>query len=177
MIVAGCNANEAPPGNAWPLACEYASFESFPEKLTRCAQRNADGELTIRPDLLADIVPGSEVQSLVVDGNWFFALPGKAVPALAYDNGADYFQEGLARTVQDGKIGFVNESLDLVVAPVWDFAWPFVDGFALVCNGCQKVTDGEHTSLTGGGWGYIDSNGKVIVEPVHARESLPQLPE
>ncbi len=126
--------------------------------------------------MLADIDPDSPVQSIHVDGSWLFAIDGKTVAALTYDNGADYFQEGLARTVHGGKIGFVNEALDVVITPSWDFAFPFENGHAVICTGCQQVPEGEHQSIRGGHWGAIDRHGKVVIEPVYKRDELPALP-
>jgi acetyl esterase/lipase len=161
----------------WPLSCDFASFESSREKLGHCAARNADGDILVRPELLDDIAPDSGVQSLHVDGNWLFAIPGKTRVALEFDNGADYFREGLARTVRDGKIGFVNENLDLVIQARWDFAFPFDQGRAVVCIGCQPEADGEHSALVGGKWGYIDRHGDIVVDLVHDRDALPSRPE
>lgn len=117
------------------------------------------------------------MQTIYVDETWLYALNGKTVSVLSYDNGADYFREGLARTMKDGKVGFVDESLDLVIAPMWDFAFPFENEYSLVCSGCTQEHDGEHSSITGGSWGYIDRTGKIIVEPIHSRDALPPRPE
>lgn len=75
--------------------------------------------------------------SIVVNGRglYFVTRQGKTAPAFPFDNGPDYFVEGLARTVKDGKVGFVDNRLDSVVAPVWDFAAPFDHGVAAVCTG------------------------------------------
>jgi len=36
---------------------------------------------------------------------------GRVVRVFFFDNGADYFKEGLARTISKGKIGFINNKL------------------------------------------------------------------
>jgi len=75
----------------------------------------------------------------------------------------------------DGKVGFVNERLELTVPREWDFAFPFEDGFARVCTGCilQREEGGEHSEVTGGRWGYVDREGRVVVPVEHARDELP----
>jgi hypothetical protein len=73
--------------------------------------------------------------------------------------------------VQGGKVGFVDTELNVVVAPVWDFASPFDDGVAAVCTGCVPVAVGEHHGYTGGKWGFIDRSGKVIVPVEHASDA------
>ncbi|MEJ2543276.1 MAG: WG repeat-containing protein [Calditrichaceae bacterium] len=80
-----------------------------------------------------------------------------------YDNGPDYFSEGLARFVKNGKFGFFNEFGRIVIEAQWDFAYPFQDGKAAVCKGCKITTDNEHSSVTGGEWGYIDKKGNIVV--------------
>lgn len=81
---------------------------------------------------------------------------------LPFDNGGDEFAEGLVRSRQQGKVGFYNAQLRAVIIPQFDFAWPFKEGKALVCNGCNTRRDGEHTSMIGGQWFYIDKSGARI---------------
>src|SRR5690606_28396378 len=49
-----------------------------------------------------------------------------------YDNGPDYYEEGLARFVDGGKMGFHNEALHIVVPAIYDFAFPFINGVSKV---------------------------------------------
>ncbi len=79
-----------------------------------------------------------------------------------YDNGPDYFSEGLARFVENGKFGFFDEYGKIVIDAQWDFTYPFQDGKAAVYKGCTIITEKEHNSIIGGQWGYIDRTGKVI---------------
>ena len=176
LLLAGCDTAEIPAVQEWPLACENMSFELPASLAENCARRGENGQLLLRPEVLALIEPGSAVQTLRVGDQWLFALNGKMAPALAFDNGPDYFREGLARTQKNNRIGFVDESLEIVVETVWDFAFPFENGLAIVCSGCRQVKDGEHTSIEGGEWGYIDSSGVMLVKPVHSRDALPSAP-
>jgi hypothetical protein len=102
---------------------------------------------------------------------------GRTAPALRFDNGADYFVEGLARTVRNGKIGFIDKRLAEIVAARWDFAFPFERGVAVVCNGCRPVRESGRDRIEGGTWGYIDRKGRPVVAPVHAHEALPSIDE
>ncbi|MEM7351568.1 MAG: WG repeat-containing protein [Acidobacteriota bacterium] len=104
---------------------------------------------------------------------------GKTAWAFPFDNGADYFVEGLARTRRDWKLGFINKSLDVVVEPVWDFAFPFEGGVAIVCQGCKRVPvcpGCEHLKVVDGLWGYIDRQGQIVVPVSHSQEALPPRP-
>ena len=68
---------------------------------------------------------------------------------------------------------FVDKELAEVIPPSWDFAFPFESGLAVVCNGCTPRPVGEHSEMVGGKWGYIDSQGEVVVPIIHSRDELP----
>ena len=60
-----------------------------------------------------------------------------------FDNGSDYFSEGLRRYVDHQKIGFVNRQGNIIIPAYWDFATPFQYGYATVYIGGweKKVID------------------------------------
>jgi hypothetical protein len=93
---------------------------------------------------------------------FYVSKRGRVVRVFFFDNGADYFKEGLARTISKRKIGFINNKLEVVIEPRFDFAYPFENGKARVCNGCTKKQNGEHYMIVGGKWGIIDKSGKLI---------------
>lgn len=67
-----------------------------------------------------------------------------------FDNGADYFSEGLRRFVKNGKIGFADRSGKTVIQPRHDFAASFNYGYAVFCDGCDwEKTDDEHPAIVG----------------------------
>jgi hypothetical protein len=82
---------------------------------------------------------------------------------LTFDNGPDYASEGLIRYEDANKIGFVDEACKIRIVAKWDFAFPFSSGRAVVCEGCQNQSDGEHSLRVGGKWGAIDRKGAVVV--------------
>jgi hypothetical protein len=114
------------------------------------------------------------LSSILVNGRdlYFVDRQGKTMSALHFDNGPDYFVEGLARIAKAGKAGFVNTRLEPVVPPVWDFAFPFDHGVARLCTGCVAQR-GEHATVTGGRWGYIDNRGTVVLPVVYDLAALP----
>jgi len=79
-----------------------------------------------------------------------------------YDNGPDYFSEGLVRTVKDHKYGFMDKNLNIVIERKFDFVFPFENGKAKVCMGCKKLTDGEHSWYEGGVFYYINQLGEKV---------------
>lgn len=145
------------------------------EERGKCATLRADGSLTVHPDHLASLDFADGLASILVRGGWYYVTPaGRTAPVLTYDNGADYFEEGLARTPHAGKIGFIDRDLNTVIAPAWDFAFPFDGGSAVVCQGCRSApVDDEHTVMQGGLWGRIDRSGAVVVPLRYERETLP----
>ena len=89
-----------------------------------------------------------------------------------FDNGADYFVEGLTRTISKGKYGFMDEKLNVVIKPVYDFVFPFEKGLAVVCNGCIFLPDGEHTMVSGGKWGAINKKGEIVYSVIYTKDKL-----
>jgi len=79
-----------------------------------------------------------------------------------YDNGPDYFSEGLIRIVKDSKIGYANEHGEIVIEPQFDCAWPFANAKASVSNNCKVVKEGEHTIWVSDVWTKINKKGVVI---------------
>jgi hypothetical protein len=80
-----------------------------------------------------------------------------------FDNGPDYFSEGLARFAENGKMGFFDETGKIIIPAQFDFVFPFSEGLAEFCNGCSKVYAGEHYTMEGGQWGKIDRWGKIVI--------------
>ena len=103
----------------------------------------------------------------VVDSSnvWTYKIDGVStgVHPYPFDNGPDYFEEGLARFVKNNKFGFFDTKARIVVPATYDFATPFKEGRAVVCNGCKPYTEGEYILYKGGKWGFIDTAGKVII--------------
>lgn len=89
-----------------------------------------------------------------------------------FDNGPDYFSEGLARSIsKSGKVGFLDESLVTVIREEYDFATPYRRGLALACNGCRtEDLQSEHLSVVGGDWLVLNKFGKVLKGPGLSQE-------
>ncbi len=85
-----------------------------------------------------------------------------AQEAFLMDNGPDYFSEGMARILNNGRFGFIDEKGKVVIEAIYDFAAPFEGGLSVVCRGCAKRKNGEITQYEGGHWGIIDRNGKEV---------------
>jgi len=106
---------------------------------------------------------GEEIVSIYQNNAFYYVRrDGKAMKTLTEKNGADPFVEGLARTKVNGKIGFFNTNLDIVLKPIYDFAFPFYDGIAEICTGCKEEKEGDYSMLKGGRWQKINREGLVI---------------
>lgn len=66
-----------------------------------------------------------------VDGRWL-------ADAYRFDNGPDYFQEGLARIVAGGKVGYIARDGTIVIEPRFAGATSFCHGIATVHDGAQE---------------------------------------
>jgi len=106
---------------------------------------------------------GEEIISIYQNNAFYYIRKdGKAMKALTYKNKADPFVEGLARTEVNGKIGFFNTNLDIILKPIYDFAFPFYHGTAEICTGCKEQKEGDYSMLQGGRWQKINREGLVI---------------
>lgn len=94
---------------------------------------------------------------------------GASHRVLFFDNGCDYFEEGLARGLIDKRMLLMDTALKVVLDTGFEWVEPFEYGHAVVCNGPfveKKV--GEHTLMTGGRCGLINKAGKLVVDAKYA---------
>lgn len=91
---------------------------------------------------------------------------GEKYAVYQYDNGDDYFSEGLQRIVdRDGKIGFRDTIGKIIIVPQFAFAFPFKDGYAKVTDiGHNKVVDegGEYHIWVSDTWYYVNKKGHKV---------------
>lgn len=126
----------------------------------------ADGKIVIAAQyfMVSPYTKGGVAGVIGEGGPAFIDLDGRRLAtALLFDNGPDYFVQGLARVVDGGKTGFIDGSGKIVVAPQFDAAGSFCDGLAPVCMGCKEIRKGEHTEVVGGQWGFVDRTGAVVI--------------
>ena len=106
---------------------------------------------------------GKESISVYIEGQHFYInKSGKKISTLTYNGEADKFSDGLARTKVNGKIGFFNKNLEVILKPQYDFAFPFHKGISEICMGCKEEEEGDESMLNGGAWKKIDRDGLVV---------------
>lgn len=81
---------------------------------------------------------------------------------VTFDNGPDYFEEGLVRVKRDDKMGFANQYGQIVIPCAYAYAWPFEEGKAKVALNATAIKDGEYTRMESEEWFYIDKKGQQI---------------
>jgi hypothetical protein len=142
----------------------------------RCGEFVGQDEFRISPEHLSKLVFRDSLAVVLVDDKAFYvAKSGKAARVHVFENGADYFSEGLARTISQGKFGYIDRKLTVVIKPEYDFAFPFRNSRAIVCTGCVTVAEGEHRAVKGGTWGLIDKTGAIVIPVRYTKEELEKL--
>lgn len=168
-------------GASESISCDYTakSGQMITEK--GCLSLPAEKEVkSIRSDA---VITGQVITNAKYDrdglaylysgaGIFCFNKKGLARRVMNFDNGPDYFEEGLARTEQNGKTGFFDKKLSIIIKPQYDFAFPFRKGVSIVCNGCKKEKAGEHTEIVGGKWGAINKKGEIVQEITYSKNDL-----
>ena len=83
---------------------------------------------------------------------------------VSFDNGPDYFHEGLVRVKRNGKMGFADKYGQIAISCEYDFVWWFEDGKAKVTFDAREIRDkyDDHTKIESDEWFSIDKNGTRI---------------
>jgi len=109
-----------------------------------CIQKGKAGKLFVAPQYVKELDFDSgglaPIRSEAPPYGWMYVNRRGVVVIIGvptWDNWADEFHDGLVRIVKSGKVGFANRKGDVVIPPIYDWAWPFENGVATVCNGCH----------------------------------------
>ena len=82
---------------------------------------------------------------------------------MPFDNGPDYFMEGLVRVKRNGKIGYANKYGQIVISCEYAFASWFENGRAEVTYEATLSQEfGEHTKVSSDSWFTIDKQGNTV---------------
>ena len=128
--------------------------------------RTGQGKVVIEPRFsIAERFSSQGIAAVCDEQGWAYIDRSRnvLVRPFIFDNGPDYFWEGLARFTVDGKFGFFDKRGHVVIKPAYQFAERFSEGRAAVCQGCRKVTHGEHWTMEGGKWGFISRSGELVI--------------
>ena len=151
------------------ISCQNHSSQLVPfEENDLWGYRDARGKIIIKPRFILATEFTGEIAAVATRDGWYFIdRNGETltIRPYVYDNGPDYFQEGLARFWLDRKIGFIDERGRIVIAASFQYVTPFSDSLAAFCTGCYSVESGEHSFPAGGKWGFTNRQGDVVIEP------------
>ena len=168
----------APAGAA--AASDCVPFSDGWNDFSRCTRVDSSGQRWVKAEHLRALSFDKHGVAAVwikgFKGFYYVGRDGHMVPVITYDNGPDSFVENRARTQVDGKIGYIDRKLRVVIPPRYDWGFPLEHGSAVVCIGCeQKPVGREYWLVEGGMWGAVDRNGREIV-PLQYR-SMEDVPE
>ncbi|XDD46197.1 WG repeat-containing protein [Leptospira sp. WS39.C2] len=147
------------------LFSQTKGFTSFEEN-GLFGFKDKKGKVIIKPQYEQAMEFTKSSVAFVVSKNKWICIDSKNKPLLEsfiYDNGPDYIVETLARYVENGKMGFHNERCQKVIEAKFDFVYPFENGYAIVCNGCESKKEEEHSRIVGGKYGIINKKGKIVI--------------
>ena len=153
---------------AFDLSCYYAQKDTggMMESAEHCARLD-DDTVVFRPEVLRLMDYNADGLSPVfVNRSWHWVLhDGKSVAVLTYDNLADNFAAGLTRGPWSGGMAYYDTQLHRVLATPYEWVDRFSSGLAVVCEGCREMLtqDGEHSFMSGGEWGAIDRQGRLVL--------------
>lgn len=184
----------------FPVMAHAGLFAYYDKGTELYGFKDSKGRVIIRPqferiyvsDLKQELFSpkNKEFESLVPvlkNGRlWRITQDGKAkFETVFFDNGPDYYEEGLSRFLKNGKVGFHDPKGKVVIEPEYDFAAPFRDGKSRVCADChleypkmptfapltssilgKTPREEMYPDVVGGKWGVIDKKGKF--EPIPA---------
>ena len=127
-----------------------------------CAWKGASGEFHVSPVHFRRLdFDNYGLASINIDGGFYYVRrDGRTAPTMMMDNWADPFIDGRARSPVNGKIGYIDRHLTLIISAKYDGAYLFNHGFAVVCAGCKVKSGGEYSWYEGGKWGCIDRSGR-----------------
>lgn len=143
------------------------------------------GQLIIRPQFssafefskygIADVYMASSKEWLKIDKS------GKPiVTSYFFDNGPDYYVNGLSRFVKNNKIGFINRKGRPIIPAEYDWAGTFTYNFpiTLVAKGCKLVNlSTSEEIMKGGKWGAIDRYGKLVIPLIYDAFTFTKQPQ
>lgn len=106
------------------------------------------------------------IAAVVINSEWWYINQKgeKLIKPMVVENGPDYFSEGLARFVENDKIGFFDETGKIVIPAQFEYVNPFNSGLAAINVGGYYEQVDEYKLRKGGKWGYINTLGDIVIK-------------
>lgn len=171
VLSAGLNLSLSRPNSSAQSARQPTGapclFDAERGEVPNCLLNDANGELSVSPPLVKELK--FDLHDLAAvhsrkDGWMYVNREGKVVitGVVLMDNWADTFHDGLVRFMRNNKYGFADVTGRTVIAPIYDGALNFENGYATVCKGCKSKCadpDCEYHFFSGGIFFTIDTKG------------------
>ena len=176
FLLQGCSTEQEIPCAFTPIQTKENPYPELTE-FKYCGQVDNTGKVLLNERIFKKVWFNEDglADIRIHDGIYYINKNAQLARTHLFDNGPDYFKEGLARTIINNKFGFINKKLTVVIKPRYDFAFPFVNGQAKVCNGCSLKPVGEHKTVEGGKWGLINKQGNIVTEIKYSKKELESL--
>lgn len=164
VVLAACShsapAPAHPAAEVYPFGCVVDPND---DEHANCLRADGDA-YRMNPEVLRALTPpGKQLFSLRTHGGFFWVrADGFARATPVFDNWADYFCDGLTRTLHGEHMGVMNAQLEIIVPPTYDFISPFRGGRAAVCRECQTESVGEHTAISCAKCSIVDTQGHIV---------------
>ena len=175
--------------NVYDLSCSYTASDDAPnrsanqidydwDRYEHCARLAPDGRMTVDPAHLERVHVKDGLARVLVDHEgWYYVHPdGRSLGVITHSNDPDPWSEGYVRGEREGKIVYFNRQFEEATGYRYDWAWPFDNGRALVCQGCvMEDSQYEHHFMVGGSWWLIDHAGNQIEREHLSEEEIARL--
>jgi hypothetical protein len=149
-----------------PGRCNYIAKASRDVVARRgCAWLDSGGRIHVARAMLVDMAFSPRgLASVFLFQHWYLVGgDGIGRRVMTMDGFPEEPADGLYRSPQGNRIGFIDRSLRFVIPARYDGAYMFDHGRAAVCIGCRDASDGEHHWSQGGRWACIDRRGRTVV--------------
>lgn len=127
---------------------------------------NAGEKVKEREILLIDRAAGTDSMGYSYRSKLFDRKGNFLYSPFWFDNGIDYFVEGLRRFVENGKMGFADYNGKIVIPAKYNIVDPFYRGYAVACLDCKYTRhsdDEEHCcGWLGTQYALIDRSGNIV---------------
>ncbi len=177
IILFNCHIFASEPAPEPLISCVY-SDKTEGNTMTPhedCGKLNSDGLLELSKEHMKRIAfDDDKLTCIYVHGAQkrlqqvqYLHTSGKTVRPLFFDNGCDYFREGLARMIQNDQLGYFNKQLEIVIQTNFEFGLPFSNGYAIVCHDIKEHDEMEHITYTSEKCGMINRDGNIVLQPIY----------
>jgi len=141
---------------------------SFVEKEEHYGFKNMKGDVVISAKYSASFTDtfNKKIAFVIDKKDGLIAIDKKGNYVLSpywFDNGPDYFEEGLFRFTENKKLGFADSNGNKIISAQFEAVGIFSNNRAPFCDGCKEEMEGEYSVWRGGKWGFIDKTGKKII--------------